>query len=232
MTVSHSRRLAVFIAVLASLPACDRDPSASGPGGRQSAPETSPRAVIEQMIALRDRAAYQELDGLIAPQRGRQVVALLMAVDDFLHANDALCEYVQREFAIGLSQAIDQSHWSGRLGVFSAHVELIDERVDGDRATVSYMADGRLPVRRAELRLVDGRWRYDPGPGYDQRLTEAFNEMARGLRQVLSELKEGRPAAADIQADPERLVEEVRLRLSKGIGLLPASPATQPTEQP
>jgi hypothetical protein len=229
MSDYQSRRLAVIVLIMAGLASCDRQSSPAGAIDHKSDREPSPRTVIERLISLRDRAAYQELDELIVPERGRQVAALLMAVDDFLHANDALCKYVRREFAVGLSQAIDQSHWSNNLGVFSAHVELLDEQIDGDQATVAFMVDGRLPVRRAELSLIDGHWRYEPGPGYDRRLVEAFNEMAHGLRQALSGLKAGRPAAADINSDPELLLEEIRLRLSKGAGLLPSPPTTQPS---
>jgi hypothetical protein len=229
MTSIFSRRLTVLLPILAGAGACERSEPGATPSAGRDGPGNSPRAVIEQLIALRDRAAYQRLGELIVPEGGRRVVDLLMAVDDFLNANAALCGYVQREFTVGLSQSIDQSYWGGVLGVFSAHVELIDQHVDGDKASVAFLINGQLPLQRAELRLLDGGWRYDPGPGYDQRLVEAFGEMARGLRRVLADLNEGRLSATAIHADPQRLLEEVRLRLSRGIALLPPPPASRPT---
>ncbi len=165
---------------------------------------------------------------LIVPGRMHEVVKTLMAVDEFLRVNRTLCDYVRDEFALGLAQSIDQSQWGAHLDIFSHYVELVDERIEGDTATVSFTVDERLPVQRARLVRVAGVWCYDPGDGYDSRLPAAFQRMAGGLRQVFDDLKEGRLPADAIRADPQRLTEEVRVRLLPGIRLLPAGPTTQP----
>jgi len=182
------------------------------------------------VIAARDSGSYQVLNELIVPERVHEVVKTLMAVDEFLHANELLCNYVRDAFALGLSQSIDQSQWGAHLDIFSRYVELVDERVEGDAATVTFTIDERIPVHRAQLVLTDGDWRYDPGPGYDPRLPAAFQRMARGLRRVLDDLKSGRLAAETVHADPQRLVEEVRVRLQPGIKMLPQPPTTQPDD--
>jgi hypothetical protein len=171
------------------------------------------------------------MDELIVPGRTHEVVKTLMAVDDFLRMNRTLRNYVREEFAIGLSQSIDQSHWGAHLDIFSRYVELVAEHVEGETATVSFTVDGRLPVQRAHLVRTDGVWRYDPGPGYDPQLPAAFQQMARGLRQVLDDLKDGRLPADAIRADPARLIEEVRVRLVPGIKMLPAEPTTRPNDE-
>lgn len=168
------------------------------------------------------------MNDLVVAGRAHQVVKTLMAVDEFLRANRALCDYVRDEFAVGLSQSIDQSRWGASLDIFSRYVELIEERIEGDQATVSFTVDGRLPLRHARLVRIDGVWRYDPGPGYSPQLPTAFERMARGLRQVLDDLKSGRVSANAVRADPQRLIEEVRVRLLPGVKMLPAAPTTQP----
>jgi hypothetical protein len=165
------------------------------------------------------------------PRRATEVVKTLMAVDEFLRANRTLCDYVRDEFALGLSQSIDQSQWGAHLSIFSRYVELVDERIEGGTATVSFTVDAQLPVQHARLVRSDGMWRYDPGDGYDPRLPAAFQRMARGLRQVLDDLREGRLPAEAVRADPQKLVEEVRVRLVPGIKMLPEPPATQPDDQ-
>lgn len=223
-------RFGVLLALLAGAVSCERKETPLADSHTNEPPSPSPRATIEQLIAARDRAAYQRIEELVVPDRARQVTPLLMAVDDFLHANDALCGHVRTRLTIGLSQTIDQSHWGSRLDVFSTYVDLVDEHVDGNKASVSFIVGGQLPLRRAQLRLLNGQWRYDPGAGFDPRLVEAFSEMARGMRLVLSDLKSGRLAEADVRADPALLVEEVRVRLSKGVRLFPRAPTTQPTD--
>ena len=205
-------------------PACER---AAPP---DNAAVRSPRETIQRIIAAREAGSYQTLNELIVRERAHEVVKTLMAVDEFLHANKTLCDYVRGTFALGLSQSIDQSHWGAHLDIFSRHLELIDQRIEGDTATVTFTVDGRIPVRRARLVRIGGAWRYDPGSGYDPQLPTAFERMARGLRQVLDDLKDGRLSADAIRANPQRLVEEVRVRLQPGIKVLPTPPTTQPSD--
>jgi hypothetical protein len=189
----------------------------------------SPRATIELLIAARDTGSYHTLNELIVSERVHEVVKTLMAVDEFLHANQSLCDYVRETFALGLSQSIDQSAWGAQLEIFSRYVELVDQHIEGDTATITFTIDGRVPVHRAHLVRVEGAWRYDPGSGYDPRLPAAFERMAQGLRRVLDDLKEGRLSVDAIRADPRQLVEEVRVRLQPGIKMLPPA-ATQPSD--
>jgi len=217
-------RLLLATTVALCCAACERTSSP------QSSRTPSPRATIERVIAARDSGSYQTLNELIVPGRAPEVIKTLMAVDEFLHANKSLCDYVRDAFALGLSQSIDQSHWGANLDIFSRYVELIDQRVAGDTATVTFTVDGRIPLRHARLVRTGGVWRYDPGPGYDPGLPAAFQRMAHGLRQVLDDLRGGRLSADAIRADPQQLIEEVRVRLQPGIKMLPAPPTTQPDD--
>jgi len=158
---------------------------------------------------------------MVAPGRGAQLIRMLTAVDEFLSANELLCDHVRDRFTSGLSQSIDQSRWCAGLGIFSQYVSLISERIEGDTAEVAFTIDDRIPVHRVQLVIVENEWRYDPGAGYDERLPNAFQRMAKGLRQVLGDLESGQLTDEQIRTDPARLVEEVRLRLSPGIKLLP-----------
>lgn len=220
-------RLAALTAIVVCCTSCERTPNRLSAASSTNADDASPRAVIEQLITTRQQGLYQPMDELVVPGRAYEVTDTLLAVDEFLAANRVLCDYVRHEFTLGLSESIDQSSWGSHLDIFSQYVELIEERIEANGATVAYMVDGQVPVRRAHLTRVDGRWRYDPGPGYDPQLPAAFRRMARGLRQVLDDLKSGHLPADAIRTDPERLVEEVRVRLLPGIRMLPR-PTTQP----
>jgi hypothetical protein len=224
-------RLIAIAAVLAAgaCSGCERSPHQASGGTSTAAPKRSPRATIERLLAARQSGSYQPMNELVVPGRVHEVVKTLMAVDEFLQANRMLCNYVRDEIALGLSQSIDHASWGARLDIFSPYVELVDEQIEGKTATVSFMVDGRLPLQRARLVLVNGQWRYDPGVGYDPQLPAAFQRMARGLRLVLDDLQSGRLSADTIRAAPARLIEEVRVRLLPGVMMLP-SPTTQPDD--
>jgi hypothetical protein len=198
---------------------CGRAPGAAAGGAGSESP--GPKATLERIMSLRKSGAYAKMEELIVPQRRHEVSRTLVAVDDFLHANAEICRYVREHVALGAAQAMDQSGLAASLDIFSPFVELLHERVEGDRATVAFQVDRRLPLKRAELRRVDGRWLYDPGPGYRPEIPLAFSRMARGLRQVLADLRSGRLPVEELRANPDRLLEEVRLRLAPGARMLP-----------
>jgi hypothetical protein len=163
---------------------------------------------------------------LTVPEHAHDVVTTLAAVDDFLSANDQLCEFVRSEVGLGVADAIDQGQLAYHLDVFSRSVELLDQSTDGDEAQVSFLVDEQLPARHAKLRRLGGRWRYDPGSGEFTKLGEAFERMAYGLQQVLDGLRRGQLSAERLRQNPQELIDEVRIRLLPGVKLLPQGPGT------
>lgn len=202
--------------VLMSTAGCRQTPA---PASQPAAAD--PRGVIQALIDARADGRYADMTPLILPGRAGEVTSTLLAVDSFLQANAALCTHVRSQVGLGFAGGIDQSQLARHLGIFSEYVTLVDATISGDDADVSYMVDEALPLRHAALRRIDGQWRYDPGPGYDPAIAEAFQTMAKGLRRVLDDLQRGQLSADDIRANPERLREEVRLRLLPGVQKLP-----------
>jgi len=179
-------------------------------------------------MELRAARHYRELSAHIVPQRGAEVVDFLLALDAFLAANSRLCNWLRTNVGLGLSQTIDQAYvaddlsvYAGEsLGVFSRRVELLDESLTGDLATVTYTTENRLPAKTVRMRQVSGRWLFDPGGPLTPHLAAAFQDMARGLEQVLAELEQGRPTTRQLLDSPEPLQQKVMARLRRGVGLL------------
>ena len=74
----------------------------------------------------------------------------------------------------------DRSGVANAIGVFSRDVDLIDERIDGDRATVAIQVDGRVPLDEVTLVQEGDHWLIQtdpPIPGLAKEL--------RNLAQVL-----------------------------------------------
>jgi hypothetical protein len=195
-----------------------------------------PRATLQQLCALRAQQRYEELPALVVPQRGEDVVRFVRAVDEFLTANRRLCDWLSEHAGLGLAQTIDQSYvaddlgaYAGEdLGVLSRHVELLDEAVVADRATVTYTVQRRLPAGRARLRNVSGAWRYDPGAACPAELPAAMLDMAHGLDTLRAELENGALPLDPLRDDPEMLIEKVKARLRRGVNLLSKAQAARP----
>ena len=193
-------------------------------GQETRVPAVSPRETLVRLMRLRESGELRQMETLIVPGRAADVVITLAAVEEYLGANERLCAAVRRNIGPGLAQTIDQGFRAYYLDIFSRHVELLDENIDGNSACIHFVVDGKLPARQADLVIVNGTWRYDPGPGDYQQLAEAFKAMAHGLRQVADEIENGRLPTGELRDNPERLFEEIRVRLLPGVKLLPKPP--------
>ncbi|MBU0640700.1 MAG: hypothetical protein KKB50_17695 [Planctomycetes bacterium] len=219
-----------IMALALMLGGCARAPTGTSSAAVAGGGALSPRETLVRLIAARQAGDSHTMEALICPTHAPDVIATLLAVDGFLTANRQLCDYIRDHVALGLSQSIDQSYLGENLDIFSGPVELLDETIDGDQARVAFVVDERLPAKHARLQCLDGVWRYDAGPGYDPALPQAFEHMARGLRQVLTDLQSGRLSPQQVRDDPQSLVDQVRLRLLPGVRMLPRPPQTQPAD--
>jgi hypothetical protein len=80
---------------------CKRAPDQGQPV-RQT-PKVSPRETVEQLIRLRDTGEYQQMEPLVIPERASDVIVTLVAVQEYLNANEQLCDLIRREVGLGLS---------------------------------------------------------------------------------------------------------------------------------
>lgn len=194
-------------------------------------PPPGPKAVLRELIAARAAHDHQRIIAHTHPERARTLVSTLLALDEFLVANNRLCDALRAAGLTGVAQSVDQSHLAHRLGVFSPRVELLDEHITGDTAEVAFTVDGRLPARRAQLVRRDGRWCYDPGPA-PPRLPDAFREMARGLREARATFERGDITVAEIKRDPAIMLSEVISWLRPGVELLAPLPQDKSDPSP
>jgi hypothetical protein len=218
----------ITVTLLASLAlsgGCER----SVPRPTVAAPiAAGPQETLRELKNLRSRHLYDRMNALIVPAQGHAVVQTLLAVDDFLAANNRLCDWVRDRIGIGLAQSIDQSYLSDDLGfylcnsmnIFASEVKLLDEAIQGDTAVVSFVAAGRSPAEEARLKRIDGRWRYDPGRVVPDGFAAAFRDMARGLDELSRDLESGQIDVALLRDEREQLMNRVEAKLRRGVRLL------------
>jgi hypothetical protein len=133
-------------------------------GCRQdSQPPASPIEVARQIVTARANRDTATIVSLTTPSQQTALQDLLLAVDEFRVQAIRLRSAVAIHIGGGISKACDLTHLTDHLALFSEQVELLDETITADRATVAFMLAGRLPTKRAEFTREAGQWRYDPG---------------------------------------------------------------------
>lgn len=192
-------------------------------------------------MTLRARRQYHDLAQHIVAAQRTDIVNTLLAIDEFLAANRRLCMWLRDEVGAGISQTIDQSYLTDdlglyigeTLGVFSEDVTLLDEVVQERTAIVTFSIRSRVAAQRAYLRRVDDRWQLAPRTTVTRQHIEAFRDMARGLDELLDELRTGLLPANVVRNDPQKLIDATRLSLRRGVRLLSkAAVASQPAPSP
>lgn len=183
----------------------------------------SPRQTVEKLIAFRKAARFDDMLPLIVASDGPNVVRLIQAADDFTQANRDFVALVRAKIGEIIADGVDCGSLAENLDIFSSFVTPLDERIDGETATVTFTIEGRLPTRSTTLRRIDGAWRYDPGDARGADAAAAIAKMAEGLREVRKKLESGAIDTARVRADPNLLVGELQRTLAAGAALLPST---------
>ncbi len=223
------------LVVASAVSGCRQEPPPRPPAATRPA-LVGPRRTIEQLLSLRAARRYREMSAWGEPPNSARLGEFVAAVDDFLAANTRLCDWLRDHVGAGAAETVDQAYVAGNLtvyvgddlGVFSRGVELLDEVVSGDQATVSYSVPARPAAGRANLRRQDGAWRLDPGPFLNAEVPAAFAELARGLEQAARELKSGHPSAGELRRNPDRLARRVESALRRGVDRLSRAASSAP----
>lgn len=191
-------------------------------GCRDEATQTaSPLEVAQQIVDARAKRDLATITAHITTDDREALGDFLLAVDEFNVEAVRLRNAVAKHIGGGLSRGMDLTHLTAELALFSEQVELLDETITGERATVAFVLAGRLPTKRADFVLESAHWRYDPGDLTSQQFGPAFRELARGLAKVSDAVEAGTFDAETIRNDPQPLLEEFRRKLEPGMKLMP-----------
>ena len=200
----------VVIALLPASSGCEPSPPANdhapAPGASRNTDRTSSDAALTPLETLRRVRRHHQSGrleliepSLPADQRG-PVIELIQSMDRLLWANDVLGAAVTRHFGPATARAFDRSEAVNAIGVFSRDVELLDERIDGDIAVVTYQLAGRVPLKEVTLERHDGHWLIQtdrPIPG----VAEALRDLAQMLVDTARMLDNRPMSAAELQRE-------------------------------
>ena len=170
--------------------ACHRDDAGGDRNGDTGALDTkilSPIDTLRLLRAHRDAGRFDQLRPNLLPEQRRYVIDLIQAVDRLDRANDVLQTAVARRFGPATARIFDRSEVRNAIGVFSADVELLTERMSGDDALVVIQVADRVPLIEVHLIRRDDRWvlRTDPPiPGISAELAKLADALVATARRL------------------------------------------------
>ncbi len=160
----------------------------------------SPMELVRRARVLRLAGRLDDLGAVVDPRQSRHVVSLLYALDRLELANRSLALAVKKQFGTAVAREFDHRALVNAAGVFSRDVELISQRIDGDRATVTFQIAKRVPLEEVRLVRLDGDWRIrtdDPIP----EATREIGRLAEGLTAVARLVGRGNMTVAKLRSE-------------------------------
>lgn len=162
---------------------------ASPPASAETAePGMSPSEVVYAVNRARTAGHYDALMRSLVPGDGPEHVSVVLAIDQVLAANASLQSGLTARFGSATAAAFDLADMGESYGVFSLHVRVVRERIDGPRATVTIQEGQNIPLRDVKLERRDGCWLVvteRPEKGLVPRL----QKLARTLDQMRGQLE-------------------------------------------
>lgn len=198
-----------------TLCACDRESAAPA-----AAASPGPGDSLKRLLAAREAGHYRDVEDCIVPEQAAALTDFIRSVDSFLLAESRVKRAVLDRIGVGYGGEVDLSALKPALGFLAGQVSVLDVAIRDRSATLSVQIDGRVPPEELEMRLVNGRWRLDPGPGYDPVIARAFGAMAGGLNALAADLEAGRITAEEIMNDRNKLPLKVQTAIGPGLAML------------
>lgn len=209
------RRAAAILLVVVLLPACGDSDRSSTPrraaAGDIETPVVQPRPpdpieTIELVRSYRAEGRYSKVEPFLLPVERTLVIAQLRAVDRLLSAGKLFRTRVEEKFGPLAAEPYRSYDQIGNVvGVLSADVTLVTQRVSDERATVTFRVADRLPLKDQVLVRRDDSWTLviEPIAGVPEQILELSFLIERMTERV---------GAGELSA--EALQDEITLRQS------------------
>ncbi len=125
---------------------------------------------------------------------------LVQATDRLVAAEAEFRKAVTRRLGHAAAMRVDRSDAGDAIGVFSRRVAVIDERIDGDRATVTIQVAGRVPLETVAMVRREQRWLIQTDPPI-VGVAERMQELAEVLLAIARRVDRGDVTDATLNAE-------------------------------
>jgi hypothetical protein len=185
---------------------------------RTGTPAT-PSQTVERLHALRTHGQYAELGAIIEHTDAADLVDFLLAMDEFMSANDEVQAAIRKFAPTAPAMKWDLSSMENRQGLFSTDVKVIDEETKGSQAWVTIQVADTVPLEIIPLRSIGGRWVYCPESRVGG-LPSAIRRLSRAMRRVANSISHDSLTEDEIHT-------EFRLRISPYLKAIQSIAAAQ-----
>lgn len=165
--------------------------------------DLSPMGTVELLRTYREKRLYREIEPFVLLEQRATVIAQLRAVDRLVLTSGLLQQRIKKHLGLAVAQEFRYDQVANIVGIFSRNVTLLTQRINGDRATITYQVAAQLPIETAKFVRRNNRWVLlaDPIPGVPEQILKLADLMERMARRI-----ERKPLTA------EELRHDLRLR--------------------
>ncbi|MCH7700859.1 MAG: hypothetical protein IID37_04155 [Planctomycetes bacterium] len=135
---------------------------------------------------LRTSGRLAQLRPYLAPDHCEAILDVILAVDQLAVAADELRSAVGDTIGEATADLYDFTAAANALELFSRDVELVDDQVRGDEASVVIQVASRVPLNTVRFRRIKGRWILQTDPPI-AGLPGAVLELAAAMRRCAVE---------------------------------------------
>jgi len=177
--------------------------------------------------SFHQKQKYRLMESLVAPEQRVVLIDTLLAMDRLFAVNDRSQRRITLLHGERVAGEFDLGGLADDIGLFSRHVELRGERVDGDRAIVLAQVSNRLPLEEFRFVRIENRWLYAPEAPLPS-LPNLLNDLASGLEMLTFQLERNEYTVEQIRSD---FHHRVFRRMNKiGMNLATTQPTTAATK--
>lgn len=193
-------------------------PSAAGGAGDEvdspipsRVPET-PMETARLLRKLRTSGRLAQLRPYLPSDHCEAILDVILAVDQLAVAADELRSAVGDTIGEATADLYDFTSAANALELFSRDVELIDEQIRGDEASVVIQVASRVPLNTVRFRRIKGRWILQTDPPIDG-LPEAVLELAAAMRRCAGDQRRNRWTIERLSKELDRRTQGPRTTL-------------------
>ena len=158
----------------------------------------SPTQTVRRVHQLRIAGQVAQLEKHLLPSQRPYIVELIQSIDQLLSANRVLQASIAKHLGSATAIAFDRSEAANAIGVFSKDLEVLNERIEGDRAVVTIQVGGRVPLEEVQLVREQGRWLIQTDPPIPE-VAKELRKLADVLVQAARRLEVRRITAAELK---------------------------------
>ncbi len=221
--MARSLFMPVF-SLLIALSACDRSDRGAADGDSRptrasrisaaSGGALTPSDTVCRVHELRTSGKLEWLGEHLVPEQREHNLDLIHATDRLLSANRVLQAAITEHLGPATAAAFDRSRTANAIGVFSTEVEVLSQRVEGNRATVTIQVADRVPLENVHLVRDVNRWLIRTDPPIPE-VSAQMGKLADVLIRTARRLADERMTAAELVRELESQQAPIGRRLTE-----------------